>query len=180
MATGGAAIHVRPERAGDVSAIDAVHRAAFPTDAEARLVALLREHGQARVSLVAERDGAIVGHILFSPVTIVEQASSSPRVLASGLGLAPVAVTPETQRRGVGSVLIREGLAAGRNLGCRFVVVLGHTDYYPRFGFRRASDLGLGNEYGADEAFMVLELETGSLPTGGGLVQYGPDFRAFE
>jgi putative acetyltransferase len=166
-------ITIRPERAGDAAAIHAVHRAAFPTDAEARLVDRLRAGGQARVSLVAELGGAVVGHVVFSPVSIVDSATG-------GLGLAPVAVTPDHQRQGVGSALVREGLAACRREGCAFVVLLGHPEYYPRFGFRRASEVGLGNEYGADEAFMVLELRPGSLPAGGGLVQYGPDFREWS
>ena len=91
---------------------------------------------------------------------------------------------PPTIRRysvhGVGSRLIEAGLEACRAAGLPFVVVLGHEGYYPRFGFRRASERGLGNEYGADEAFMVLELRPGSLPSGGGLVRYAPEFAAFE
>jgi putative acetyltransferase len=164
-------VTIRPERDEDADAIRAVHRAAFPTDAEARLVDRLRAAGRARVALVAELDGAVVGHILFSPVVIV-----SPSQRCSGLGLAPLAVLPACQRRGVGSALVHEGLAACRRAGCDFVVVLGHPKYYPRFGFRRASAMGLGNEYGADEAFLVLELRPGSLPAGGGLVLYGPEF----
>lgn len=168
-------ITIRPERPGDSDAIHAVHRAAFPTDAEARLVDRLRADGAARVSLVAEVDGGIVGHIVFSPVSL---ASDSGAV--AGLGLAPVAVLPDHQRRGVGSALIREGLAACRDVGCDFVVLLGHPEYYPRFGFRRASEVGLSNEYGADEAFMVLELQEGTLPQGGGLVKYGRQFAEWE
>jgi putative acetyltransferase len=146
---------------------------AFPTDAEARLVDLLRGSGQARVSLVAEVDGTVVGHVVFSPVSVGGAQSG-------GLGLAPVAVVPAHQRRGVGSALIGEGLAVCRREGYPFVVLLGHPGYYPRFGFRRASELGLTNEYKADEAFMVLELRPGSLPREGGLVRYGPEFREFD
>jgi putative acetyltransferase len=160
---------VRPEQPSDAAAVARVHEAAFPTDAEARLVALLRDAGKATVSLVAVTEGRVVGHVLFSPVTI----HGSPTV---GLGLAPVAVLPECQRRGVGSRLIEAGLDVCRGAGVPFAVVLGHPDYYPRFGFRRASERGLGNEYGADEAFMVLELLPGSLPAGGGLVRYATEF----
>jgi putative acetyltransferase len=170
-----AGVSVRPERAEDGAAVRAVHRAAFPTDTEARLVDRLRARGQARVSLVAEADGGVVGHILFSPVSVL-----TPSGPCQGLGLAPLAVLPPHQRRGIGSALVREGLAACRREGCGFVVVLGHPGYYPRFGFRRASAVGLGNEYGADEAFMVLELQPGSLPAGGGLVRYGPEFAEWE
>ena len=162
---------IRPERPEDMAAVFAIHAAAFPTDAEACLVDRLRAAGEARLSLVAEANGAIVGHVLFSPVSI--ETASGHR---TGLGLAPVAVLPAHQRQGVGSALIREGLAICRQQRCRFVVVLGHPEYYPRFGFRRASDVGLTNEYGADDAFMVIELETGALPADGGLVKYGPEF----
>ena len=162
---------IRVERLDDQAAIRAVHRAAFPTDAEAGLVDRLRDAGHSSVSLVAEVDGTVVGHILFSPVSIV--AASGHR---DGLGLAPVAVMPAHQRCGVGSALIREGLAVCRLQRCPFVVVLGHPAYYPRFGFLQASTVGLSNEYGADEAFMVLELQPDSLPPGDGLVRYGLEF----
>ncbi|HLQ38587.1 MAG TPA: N-acetyltransferase [Planctomycetota bacterium] len=163
-------VTIRPERADDAAAIRAAHRASFPTDAEARVVDRLRASGNARVSLVAESNGRVVGHILFSPVAIVAAATRLP-----GLALAPLAVTPAHQRCGIGSALVRDGLATCRREGHAFVVVLGHPEYYPRFGFRRASTAGLGNEYGADEAFMVFELQPGSLPATG-LVRYGAEF----
>jgi putative acetyltransferase len=162
---------IRPERFGDAAAIHAVHCAAFPADAEARIVDRVRAAGRSRVSLVAAEEGAVIGHILFSPVSIVGPAGA-----CEGLGLAPVAVVPWRQRLGVGSALVIAGLAACQQQSCGFVVVLGHAEYYPRFGFMRASLRGLRNEYGADEAFMVLELRPGALPPGGGLVQYGPEF----
>ena len=80
---------------------------------------------------------------------------------------------------GIGGRLIREGLAACERAGYGFVVVLGWPEYYPRFGFIRADRRGLGNEYGADEEFMVLELRSGSIPENGGLVRYGPEFAVF-
>ena len=165
-------ITIRGERPADIPAIHAVHRTAFPTDAEARLVDCIRIGGHATISLVAEFAGQLVGHILFSPITIGGQP-------VSGLGLAPVAVLPEQQRRGVGSALIRAGLDACRAKGYGFVVLLGHVEYYPRFGFQPASRFGLGNEYGADDAFMALELTPGSIPAAGGLVQYGAEFTEF-
>jgi len=168
-------VTIRPERADDAAAIRAVHRAAFPTDDEARVVERLRDRDQARVSLVAEEDGCVVGHIVFSPVSLV-----APSACSLGLGLAPLAVLPSHQRHGIGSALVRAGLTDCREQGCAFVVVLGHPGYYPRFGFQRASVVGLRNEYGADEAFMVLELQAGSLPAGGGLVKYGPEFAEWD
>ncbi len=158
---------VRAERADDCQAVHAVHAAAFPTDAEARLVDRLRSNGKARVSLVADAEGEVVGHILFSPVTVAS---------ATGLGLAPVAVMPAQQRRGIGIALIDAGLEECRALGVPFVVVLGHPGYYRRFGFERADRFGLQNEYGATDAFMVLELIDGGIPESGGLVRYGTEF----
>ena len=86
---------------------------------------------------------------------------------------------PSHQRRGIGGELIRAGIAACRDLGCGFVVLLGHPEYYPRFGFQRASQFGLSNEYDADEAFMVLELRRSALPAAGGLVKYAAEFAEF-
>jgi putative acetyltransferase len=162
---------IRPECIADVAAIRAVHEAAFPTPAEANLVDRLRQSANARISLVAEDEGRVVGHVLFSPVAIVADEVGQ----TIGLGLAPLAVLPERQRRGIGSRLVIEGLAECRRQRQPFIVVLGHTDYYPRFGFERASRRGIRNEYGADEAFMVLELRPQSLPAVG-LAKYGAEF----
>jgi len=166
---------IRLELPDDIAGIRRVHEAAFPTAGEARLVDLLRERGLAVVSLVAEAAGEIVGHVLFSPVR-VEGPQANMAGDAPGLGLAPLAVLTNWQSRGIGGRLIRAGLAACRELSAPFVVVLGEPEYYGRFGFVRASPFGLGNEYGADAEFMVLELRPGGLPTGGGLVRYCDEF----
>jgi putative acetyltransferase len=165
-------ISIRPEQPTDAAAIQRVLEAAFPTAAEAHLVERLRAGGHLRISLVAEVDDQIVGQIAFSPVEIEGAA-------VEGIGLAPLAVLPEFQRQGIGSQLVHEGLAACQRAGSGFVVVLGEPEYYQRFGFTRADRRGLGNEYGADEAFMVLELRSGSIPEDGGLIRYGPEFAAF-
>jgi putative acetyltransferase len=157
----------RPEHARDVAAIRGVLEAAFPTPAEARLVDALRANGRLALSIVASHGAGVIGHIAFSPVQVGE---------AGGLGLAPMAVLPEHQSRGVGALLVREGLATCVAQRQGFVVVLGEPEYYGRFGFERASARGLDNEYGADEAFMVLEFVPGSLPEQGGLVRYAPEF----
>jgi putative acetyltransferase len=149
-----------------------VHLSAFPTDEEARLVGALRGHGKAEVSLVALLGKRVVGHALFSPVSI--DAPGSP---ARGVGLAPVAVRPEYQGRGIGAELIRAGLGECRRRGFDFVVVLGEPRYYRRFGFERAASAGLSNEYGVDEEFMALALRPGALRGQRGLVRYGPEFR---
>ena len=91
--------------------------------------------------------------------------------------MAPMSVSPEFQKTGIGSRLVRDGLAACQQAGCDIVVVLGHVHYYPRFGFSRAKDHGLENEYQAEDAFMVLELKKFVLQTIGGLVQFAPEFR---
>jgi putative acetyltransferase len=162
---------IRPEQPDDADAVRHVHEAAFPTVEEACLVERLRKAGKAVISLVAEREGRVAGHILFSPVSI--EADSPVR---QGLGLAPVAVLPDSQGRGVGTQLIHAGLAVCRQAGWPYVVVMGEPGYYQRFGFRRASLHQLGNEYGADEPFQVIELQPGSLPVGGGLVKYALEF----
>lgn len=154
--------------------MEQVHLAAFPTSAEARLVRELLAAGKGVISLVAEQEGKIVGHLLLSPVTL-----DGGTTTMSGLGLAPLAVLPSFQRQGIGCHLVREAVIASRSAGWRWMVVLGHHDYYPRFGFRRASDWGIENEYGAGDSFQVLELQPGGLAGVRGLVRYAPEFAAF-
>ena len=164
-------IEVREETPSDLPAIRYVNEQAFGGPEEARLVDMLRASGKVVVSLVAVHQDRIVGHVLFSPVT-VSQAPDNFRAV----GLAPMSVLPEFQNRGIGSRLVRDGLDACKRLGYDAVVVLGHTHYYPRFGFTRAADYGLDNEYQALDEFMVLELNQGVLKTIRGLVQYSPEF----
>jgi putative acetyltransferase len=161
---------IRPERPDDVAAIYAVHAASFPTDAEARLVDSLRAADRLPVSLVAEVDGAVVGHIAFSPVTVAAGAD--------GMGLAPVAVAEAYRRRGIAAQLVQAGLEVCRAAGCGWVVVLGAPGYYGRFGFRPGQSFGLSDEYGGGSAFQAVELVPGALPVGAGLVRYAPEFAA--
>lgn len=164
-------MQIRPERADDISAVHAVNAAAFDTSAEAKLVDALRGQARPIVSLVAEDDGGIVGHIMFSPVTLVAQEGTS------FAGLAPMAVMPSRQRQGIGSRLVREGLERCRQAGFRGVVVLGHAEYYPRFGFVPAARFGLRSEYDVpDDVFMVVELVTGALKGKTGTIRYHPAF----
>lgn len=160
----------RPYHPEDAAAVREVHLRAFGgREDEARLVELLHAAGAAPVSLVAEEpNGRVVGHVLFSPV------DPPPMV-----GLAPVGVLPEYQGRGIGSRLIREGLEACSKAGYGAAVVLGEPGYYSRVGFERASGRALGNEYGADEHFMVVELRDGALElAAGGTVRYREEFGA--
>jgi putative acetyltransferase len=159
---------VRPEQPVDAAAIHALHAACFPTDIEARLVDQLRAAGRLTVSLVAEADGAVVGHVAFSPVA----ATTGP----AGIGLAPVAVLEPHRCRCVAARLITEGLDACRTAGFGWAVVLGEPGYYARFGFRSAADVGLSDEYGGGPAFQALALVPGALPIGAGLVRYAPEF----
>ena len=165
-------VTVRGEALGDGPAVHRVNALAFERPNEARLVDALREAARPYISLVAMDGERVVGHILFTPVA-VESASGT----WTALGLAPMAVLPECQRRGIGSRLVREGLAACARQGHLVVVVLGHSNYYPRFGFVRAVTKGLRCEYPVpDEAFMVAELLPAALAGRTGLVKYRPEF----
>jgi putative acetyltransferase len=124
---------------------------AFPTEQEANLIDRLRRNGRLMISLVAESAGEAVGHVAFSAVTI-----DSAR--ANGVSLAPLAVRFEWQRRGIGAQLVRVGVSACERAGVGFIVLVGEPEYYRRFGFLKARSIGLDNEYGADDAFMALEL----------------------
>lgn len=165
---------IREERDGDRDAVDRVNREAFGQPDEANLVQALHRAGVVSLSLVAEDDqGGVVGHILFSPVRITAADGSEH----GAIGLAPMAVAPGLQKGGIGSSLVRAGLEHLRDAGHRAVVVLGHPEYYPRFGFRPASSWGIRWEHEApDEAFMALELEPGALAGTSGVVRFHDAF----
>jgi putative acetyltransferase len=165
-------IFIRQEEPGDAAGIRTVLERAFPRPAEADLVDLLRQSGKATLSFVAFEHITIVGHILFSPVSLEPEIPRLP-----GLGLGPVAVLPEYQRQGIGSRLVRLGLAASKKFDYAYLVVLGHPAYYHRFGFQTGSKLGLCNEYGVQDEFMALELCPGALNGVRALVRYAPEFR---
>lgn len=173
---------LRPERDGDRAAIHALNTAAFGGAAEADLVDALRAAGRLTLSLVGvDASDAVVGHIALSPAAIETTGEGEGTAgEAGGLGLAPVAVDEGHRRRGLADALIREGLAQVERDGCPWVIVLGAPAYYTRFGFRTASARGLVDEFGGGDAFMVLELRAGSLPAGGGVVRYSPEFDVFK
>jgi putative acetyltransferase len=138
---------------------------------EADLVDALRAQATPLMSYVAELDGTIAGHILFSPVTLL----SHPDLAI--MGLAPMAVLPTLQRQGIGSALVRTGLDACRDMGAGAVIVLGHAEYYPRFGFVPASRFGIRSEYDVpDDVFMAIELIPGFLAPRPGTIRYHPAF----
>ena len=160
---------VRSERQGDEAAIRQVHAEAFARAQEGRLVDALRAAGAAVISEVAVVDGAVVGHVLFSPAG------------DALLGLAPLAVVPAQQKKGLGAALVRRGLERAREAGARAVVVLGEPGYYQRFGFVPALRFGLRCKWpGTEEAFMALELQAGALRGAAGTVAYHPAFDELE
>ena len=162
---------IRTENEKDRDAVFAVNVSAFETPAEATLVDVLREHAQPVVSLVAEDNGNVVGHIMFSPVVL----SGNPDLKV--MGLAPLAVSPEHQRKGIGSALVRAGLEQCRQLDFVAVVVLGHPEYYPRFGFSPSSRFGIDSEYEVpEEVFMAMELKPEALSGKTGRVKYHAAF----
>lgn len=161
---------IRPETLADFNAIHEVNRLAFGQDAEADLVDGLRAGGFVRLSLVAEGDGQIVGHILFSRVTIIAETG-----VIEALALAPMAVLPTHQRRGIGTRMVDEGLRACREAAHRIVVVLGHSAFYPRFGFSASLAVPLASPFGGGDSWMAMELEPGMLAGVVGRVEWtGP------
>lgn len=163
-------MNIRYEQPGDREIIREVNLQAFETETEANLVDALRNTGVELISLVAEENGEVIGHILFSPVTLSEDL----RIM----GLAPMAVLPNWQSRGVGSKLVNAGLQACKKAGYDAVVVLGHADYYPRFGFTPAVNFGIRSEFDVPaEVFLVKELRKGALKGITGTVKY---YQAFN
>jgi len=165
-------VEIRPEEAREVPGIGDTNRGAFGREVEARLVDDLRDGGYARLSLVAEEQGRLIGHVMFSEAVIRTEGGE---IVALALG--PVGVIPERQGRGVGSALIREGLDLCAHAGHRVVVLLGHPDYYPRFGFSAERAGNLSSAY-SGEAFMALELVPGALSGVVGEFEFAPPFGA--
>jgi putative acetyltransferase len=128
---------IRPETTADIPAIHTLNELAFGQPLEANIVDKIRNSSGIGISVVAEEQGRIVGHILFSPAEI-----EGPRGSIAGMGLAPMAVLPDLQRQGIGTQLVKRGVEDLSARGCSFIIVLGHADYYPRFGFERARATG--------------------------------------
>jgi putative acetyltransferase len=166
-------IEIREEKKEDYDAVQIVNDRAFGAPEEGRIINILREVCQETLSLVAVLDEKIVGHIFFSPVTVDHEDTQ-----VIGMGLAPLAVLPEYQNQGIGSLLVKEGLRRIKQTDCPFIIVLGHINYYPRFGFERASIYGLKSQWDdvPDEAFMVLVLNKSVVARISGVAKYRSEF----
>ena len=165
-------IGIRLEQPEDVAAVRQVNETAFGRPLEADLVDALRQRGVVALSLVAEQNGEIIGHILFSPVTITAEDK-----VVTAVALGPMAVLPTCQREGIGSQLVQTGLEMLRQAGHNLIIVLGHPEYYPRFGFAPASQFGIRWENDVpDEVFMVMALRPGGLDGVTGIVRYQREF----
>ena len=164
-------MQIREEIPGDVDVIYEVNVLAFETTAEASLVDILRVSAKPCISQDAEDEGRVVGHIMFTPVTLT--GYSELKIF----GLAPMAVLPEYQHQGVGTALVKSGIEECLKHGSGAVVVLGHPDYYPRFGFRPSQDFSINSEYDVPaEVFMALELQPGYLSAASGTIKYHAAF----
>ena len=164
-------ICIRLETEADKAAVFDINASALPTDAEARLVDSLRMSADPFVSLVAVDNQDIVGHIMFTPVTL------EPFDQLQLMGLALMAVSPSLQRRGIGTELVKAGLQRCEGLDIGAVAILGNPEYYPRFGFRPSSEWSIKSEYDVPEnVFMLLELSVDSLQKHRGILRYNVAF----
>jgi len=166
-------IKIREEIPQDIDTIRAINEQAFGQPQEANIVDKLRANCDGLLFLVALKDEKIIGHILFNPVTI-----EGHRSILKGMGLAPMAVLPEFQRHGVGSELVQAGIEILRKSRCPFIIVLGHPEYYLRFGFERASLYGIKSQWEGvpDPAFMILWLDRTMTNHVSGVAKYRDEF----
>ena len=164
---------IRFEKPEDIVFIHSVNEQAFGRVSEAKLVDTLRQAGADHLSLVADDNGFIVGHIMFTPVLVTEEKQE-----LQGMGLAPMAVQPSRQRQGIGSLLVKYGLNILHEKGCPFVIVLGHPEYYPRFGFKPASTFNLKSQWNGvpDEAFMILVMDHEAMKNVSGVATFRDEF----
>lgn len=162
-------VEIREERSGDIVAIRDLNKRAFGQEQEGNIVDALRSNGAVLLSLVATLNGQVVGHIMYSPLSVGNEVT--------GAALGPMAVLPEYQRQGIGSKLVEAGNQKLKEAGCPFVIVLGHANYYPRFGFRPASAHGIKCEWEVpDNVFMLLVLDQTKMQRVSGLAKYRHEF----
>jgi putative acetyltransferase len=159
---------VREEQPDDIPSIREVNQRAFGQDQEANIVDALRANGAALLSLVATVEGRVVGHIMYSPLRVDDLI---------GAALGPMAILPEYQRRGVGTSLVEAGNRQLSQQGLPFIVVVGHPEFYPRFGFTPASRRHISSEWSLpDEVFMILVLDEARMSGVTGVARYRDEF----
>ena len=165
-------VDIRYEKPEDIPLLYSLHEQTFKRDAEAKLADKLRQTCAEHLSLVADDHGTIIGHIMFTPVLIKNDT------VIQGMGLAPMAVLPSRQGRGIGTLLVKSGLQILKEKECPFVVVLGHPDYYPRFGFHTASRFNIKSEWNGvpDEAFMLLVMDDKAMQNVSGIATFRDEF----
>ena len=162
-------IVIREEGADDIAAVREVNWCAFGQEQESNIVDALRANGGALLSLVAIMNDRIVGHVIYSPVSVSD--------MVNGAALGPMAVLPEHQRQGIGTRLVEAGNQKIKDAGHPFIIVVGHAEYYPRFGFRPASEYGVKCEWDVpNDVFMVLVLDPAKMQGMSGLARYRHEF----
>jgi len=166
-------IKIREEKAEDYDTVREINDNAFGQVEEGRIVDRIRDACKDTISLVAMEDDKVVGHIFFSPAEINHNGKA-----IKGMGLAPMAVHTEYQSKGIGSLLVNEGIKRVKALGCPFIIVLGHEKYYPRFGFKTASKYGIKSQWEdvPDEAFMVMMVDKETMAGVSGIAKYRKEF----
>ena len=167
-------IIIRQELKEDLARIKEINDQAFEQEDEGRLINKLRQKDQfiPELSLIAEVDQNLVGHILFYPVKIISEDQKHIT-----LSLGPMSALPEYQKKGIGSKLINEGLKRAKDLGFRSVIVVGNPEYYPKFGFTKASNWSIKVPFEVpDEVFMALEIVKGELQDKPGIIDYPKEF----
>jgi putative acetyltransferase len=162
-------VEIREERPDDVAAVRDLNRRAFGQDQESNIVDALRANGAALLSLVATVNDRVVGHIMYSPLSIGGNVK--------GAALGPMGVLPEYQRQGIGGKLIEAGNRKLKDADCPFIIVVGHADYYARFGFRPAREHGIKCQWDVpDDVFMLLILDQAEMEGVSGLAKYRDEF----
>ena len=164
---------IRFEKPEDIAFIHSVNEQAFGRVSEAKLIDTLRLACTDRLSLVADDNGSIIGHLMFTPVVVTDGKQKT-----EGMGLAPMAVLPSRQRQGIGTQLVDSGLQILKEKGCPFVIVLGHPEYYPRFGFQAASGCNIRTQWDGvpDEAFMILFMDHEAMKNVSGVATFRDEF----
>lgn len=177
------ALRIRQEQPQDEVVVFEINASAFSSESEANLVSTLRKQEPRCISIVAESDGVILGHLMLSPVTLHDTTKVTTNNTTNNTtklelyGLAPMAVHPNHQNQGIGSALVKEGLRLCKAAEIDAVVVLGHPEFYPRFGFTPSSGFNIVSEFDVpEEVFMILEIKKGVLDEYSGTIKYHSAF----